>query len=190
MKHENIKLSTSNKNKIEEFKSYGLPFEVVQGKDLKEILSDSVSVAIYKAIDSGDKILVEDTVLLVNGIEVVDIKWKIKDIVKLRNPTIEWRTSLAILDNGFVYVYTGMIECALVQDADKIKAPEDAFGFDPFLTPSPNGFATALTFYELKKEGKKDLFSPRAYATQSLLDGYYTHIVDVKDIKPWTGEYQ
>lgn len=35
MIHNNIKLATSNKNKIEEFKRFGLTFKITEGKDLK-----------------------------------------------------------------------------------------------------------------------------------------------------------
>jgi len=107
MIHKNITLSTSNKQKIEEFKSFGLTFKIVEGKDLKEIADTSRNVIIHKALDSGEGVLVEDTVLLINGVEVVDIRWKIEELTKLKNPEISWVTSLAVLDNGKIYVYIG-----------------------------------------------------------------------------------
>lgn len=53
MIHSNIKISTSNKLKLKEYKDMNLDFEVVHGKDFKEIMSDSLTVAIYKAIEAG-----------------------------------------------------------------------------------------------------------------------------------------
>ena len=190
MIHKNIKLSTSNKQKIEEFKSFGLTFAITEGKDLKEIADTSRNVIIHKALDSGEGILVEDTVLLINGKEVVDIRWKIKELSTLKNPIIQWVTSLAILDNGKVYVYTGETDCSLIDNAETLNVPDDAFGFDPYLVPSPNGFKSPYTFYELKKRGEKSMFSPRKFATEALLNGIYSDVIDASTIPAWEGDYQ
>ena len=102
MIHKNIKLVTSNELKIKEFKRFGLPFKVVKGVDLKEVDSDYITVVTHKAIEAGEGMLVEDTVLLVNGEEIVDIKWRVEEIQKLKNPEIKWITSLGILENGII----------------------------------------------------------------------------------------
>ena len=190
MLHKKILLSTSNEKKIAEFKSYNLDFEVVKGVDLKEIDSTSKNVVIQKAIDAGEKVLVEDTVLIIDGKEVVDIKWKIKELRDLKNPKIEWITSLAIVDDGFVYVYQGYMECSLAEGIENATIPEDAFGFDPYLVPSPNGIAVPFTFYELAQKGLKSGFSPRRLAVNNLLAGYWLDMINIDNIEPWTGGYQ
>lgn len=190
MIHKKITLSTSNKNKIEEFKKFGLSFDIVQGLDLKEVAGTTRDVILHKALDAGENILVEDTVLTINGEEIVDIRWRIEELAKLKNPDIKWTTSLAVLDGDHVYIYVGVIDCALVPNADTITIPEDSFGFDGYLVPAPNGFEYPETFHELKLKGEKDRFSPRKFATENLLNKIPSEIVDVDTIQEWTGEYQ
>lgn len=183
MIHSNIKISTSNKLKLKEYKDMNLDFEVVHGKDIKEVMSDSLTVAIYKAIEAGENILVEDTILKVNNEEIVDIRWKFDDVSKMDNPTIEWIVNLAILDNNNVYIYTGTVHC------DFVKSDFDPFGpyaFDPFLKPKN----IDKTFYELSLEDLKKNFSPRNIAINNLINGIYSCKKPVSSIPKWTGDYQ
>jgi len=82
------------------------------------------------------------------------------------------------------------MDCSLVDNASNIKIPKDAFGFDPYLVPSPNGFKSPFTFYELKQQGLKSKFSPRKFATESLIEGIYVDCVEASEIPKWTGDYQ
>lgn len=187
MIHKNITLNTSNKNKINEFKRFGLTFQVSEGFDLKEVDSDINNVILYKAIDAGNNILVEDTVLEINGEEIVDIRWKIKEISEMDSTTtVNFITSLAIVDDGFVYIYRGQVKCKLIENAINLSVPDDAFGFDPYLIPEGSNYS----FYELEKEGKKDLFSPRKIAVNLLNQGSYLSKVKVSQVKKWDGKYQ
>lgn len=190
MKHENISLATSNARKIAEFKSFGLPFNVVKGADLKEVSGTINEVILHKAMDAGEGVLVEDTVLLINGEEIVDIRWKLEELAKMKNPNILWITSLGILDNGIVSVYRGQIDCALVRGASDLVVPEDAFGFDPYLAPLLSGIEFPQTFYELDKDGNKTDFSPRKYAVEVLLSGIPSLEVEASSIAAWEGDYQ
>lgn len=190
MIHKNIMLNTSNENKIKEFKRFGLPFSVSKGVDIKEIQSDIDNVILHKALDSAENILVEDTVLIVNGEEVVDIRWKIKEIQEMSNPDILWVTSLAIKSDGFIYIYRGKTQCSLIEDADKLIIPNDAFGFDPLLKPIVNNKIINKTFYQLEKELIKDNFSPRKIAVENLLSSNYMSMIKVNSISKWTGLYQ
>ncbi len=190
MLHKAIKLTTSNLNKIEEFKRFGLSFEIAEGLDLKEVDSSIDDVILYKAIDAGDNLLVEDTVLVVNGEEVVDIRWKIEELKKQDNPDIKWITSLAIKDEGFIYIYRGEIKCALAKNASDIMAPEDSFGFDPYLCPILNEVVIDKTFYDLNKEGLKDNYSPRKMAVNQLNNGLFLAKIKSDSVQKWTGNYQ
>lgn len=183
MIHSNIKISTSNQQKLREYKDMNLNFEVIKGKDLKEVKSDALTVAIYKAIDAGKNILVEDTILKINDKEIVDIRWKFDEVLKMDNPIIEWIVNLSIVDNDYVYVYTGVVHC------DFIQSSFDPFGphaFDPFLKPK----GINETFYELDLKGIKKDFSPRSIATKKLLSGNYSYKEKVSKFKKWNGEYQ
>lgn len=188
MFHTNILLSTSNKRKIEEFKSFNLDFEIVKGADLKEIKSDYKNVIVHKSIDAGEDILVEDTVLIVNGEEIVDIRWKIDELKDLSNPIIEWVTSLAIVDRGWIFVYEGRIKCKLVDEIATVIVPDDAFGFDPYLVPDIDGVES--TFYELEKLNLKSNYSPRKMAVDKILVSDWVDVIDIDSVEPWKGEYQ
>lgn len=191
MLHKNIVLTTSNKNKLEEFKRFGLSFDVSEGIDLKEVKSNINNVIVYKALDAGVGKLVEDTVLIIDDEEIVDIRWKIDELKQMDNPKIFWITSLAILDeDGFVYVYRGEIRCNLVDNVDTLVIPEDAFGFDPYLHPVTEDRNIKSSFYDLEKVDLKDAYSPRKMAVKSLIKGDYVIRINKNQIPKWTGEYQ
>jgi hypothetical protein len=48
-----FKLVTSNKRKLREYKEYIPELTAKEGEDLPEVLSDDVTVAIYKGLDNG-----------------------------------------------------------------------------------------------------------------------------------------
>ena len=190
MIHENIILSTSNERKILEFSRFGLTFDVIKGSDLKEVKSTIDAVILYKAIAAGDNVLVEDTVLVINGEEIVDIRWKIEELSLLKNPKIQWICSLGIIDNGTFYKYQGLVDCELVDNINCINIPNDAFGFDPYLMPCTSGLLKSCSFYELEKLGIKDDFSPRKHAVDNLMNGFFVEEKQVSDVSSWNGDYQ
>lgn len=191
MLHKNIKLVSSNKNKIAEFKRFGLPCDVAEGIDIKEIQSNLEDVILYKALDAGVGNLVEDTVLSFNDEEIVDIRWRLSELAELKDPVIHWTTSLAVLDeDGFVYIYSSSIQCKLIDGAAEITTPDDAFGFDPYLVPVVNNTHETKTFYELEKEGIKDHYAPRKMAVNLLLIGGYKAKIKASQVPKWIGAYQ
>lgn len=196
MRHNKLKLTTSNKRKIEEFKRFGLEIPIVENApDLKEVDSDINDVIIFKAIDSGVNNLVEDTVLVIDDEEVVDIRWKIDELRNKPNAKIFWITSLAFVDeHGYLYVYRGEIRCelakALKDNPDSFVVPDDAFGFDPYLCPVVGGDVLEQSFYDLDKIGRKDDVSPRKMAVESLLDDDFIIRLRANTVPKWTGQYQ
>lgn len=185
MLHSNLKLSTSNKNKIQEFNRFGLSFDIIQGIDVKEVQGTIDEVITYKTLNFPELTIVEDTVLSVNGEEIVDIRWRVKELSQMKDPVIQWTVSLGLVDNGFLYIYRGIIDCDFInQNEDFI--PPDSFGFDSFLKPKNIN----ISFYELEKKGKKDLFSPRKIAVDNLLKGTYYKKIAITEINKWQGNYQ
>ncbi len=185
MIHSQLKLSTSNKNKIQEFNRFGLSFDIIQGIDVKEVQGSIDEVIIYKTLNFPELTIVEDTVLSVNGNEVVDIRWRVKELSQMQDPIIQWTVSLGLVDHDFLYIYRGIIDCDFIkQQSDFI--PKDSFGFDSFLKPKN----IDLSFYELEQQGKKDLFSPRKIAVDNLLKGDYYKKIPISSIKCWEGSYQ
>lgn len=188
MIHKNITLSTSNQNKLNEFKRFGLSFDVSKGIDIKEVASNIDDVILYKAIDAGQGILVEDTVLEINGEEIVDIRWRIRELAEMENPKINFIVSLGILDGDFIYIYRGQVECKLIKNPLNTLIPNDAFGFDAYLVPILDN--NDMSFYTLEKMGRKDAFSPRKMAVEKLNHGLYMCKVKRSQVSDWNGDYQ
>lgn len=185
MLHSNLKLSTSNKNKILEFKRFGLSFDIIEGIDVKEVQGTIDDVIIYKTLNFPSLTIVEDTVLSVNGEEIVDIRWRVSELSKMTDPIIQWTVSLGLVDGDYLYIYRGVIDCDFInQKTDFI--PEDSFGFDSFLKPKN----VEDSFYELNQKGLKDNYSPRKLAVDFLMKGNYYKKIPLSSINKWVGSYQ
>jgi len=175
---------SSNSYKISEYKRLldGQDIEIQNGKDIKEVLSDMDEVIIYKAIEAGENVIVEDTVLFIDGKEEVEIRWKWKDLKT--GSHIRWIISIGIVRNGFVEVYRGQTEAIV----DRSKGM-DGEAFEPFIVPI-NDNPNKLSYSELAKVIDKDIIDPRAVAVKNLLNDNPTFVQNLKDIPTWNGQYQ
>lgn len=189
-------LITSNKNKLNELIRLGLPISETKKIDLPEVLSDPTTVALYKSIEAGSNSLTEDTILKIDDEYIVDIRWRINEIIGLsEKTTINWVVTLAHNDGYKVNIYTGEIPCkinprCLMFD---FKKSDDSFGFDEYLIPQMNdnkGHENKLSLYELEKKGCKDCFSARKIAVDNFISGKKTTSVLVSDLLPWKGKFQ
>src|ERR1700755_2339462 len=71
-----LTLNTSNKNKLVEFKQFGLICDHTE-KDLKEPLADPLTIIRYKATNVGENVIVEDSNFFIKNSDIgVDIKFK------------------------------------------------------------------------------------------------------------------
>jgi len=173
-------LKTSNKSKMAEFKRIlGDKLVIEPGIDLPEVDGNKDEVIIYKSLEAGKNIIVEDTILLLDGKEVVDIKWNQED--KLKNTKVAtWITSIGYNDGEQIHVYRGIINGIVVEP----KVP--GFAFDPYFLPD----GSDLTLSELDKVGRKEEFSARKIALINLVKNRSEFSIDISKIKPWTGKYQ
>ncbi len=80
-----IKLVTSNQQKLKEFQRYLPSLTVDKGLDLPEVNGTKEEVAIYKALHAGTDHMVEDTILIVDGQEIVDIRFKMDELSSSQN---------------------------------------------------------------------------------------------------------
>jgi len=174
-------LISSNDKKIAEFRRFGLDLKIKKGIDLKEVKGTSEQVIVYKSLAAGKDTVVEDTILIIDGEEVVDIRWKIDQLTTAEN--CQWVVTLGHNDGEMIHIYRGIIDGKLVKPDQPIT---NAFGFDPFFVP--NG--SYRTLYDLEKIGKKDDFSARHIATKQLTLKQPTFSQRIKDIPAWTGDYQ
>lgn len=178
-------LSTSNQNKIEEFESIlGNSLTIQKGKDLKEVAGTVDEVIIYKALAAGKDFIVEDTILEVEGKEVVDIRYCIEKYSK-KEIAAKWIVSLGYNNGTEIIIYRGIIEGKLIS-VDCI--PQDSFGFDSYFIPLINN--NDKTLYQLKKVGLKDTYSARRIALMNLIKNDYVTKKLIKNIPAWNGAYQ
>ena len=181
-----MKIYTSNLNKLNEFKRFGLDLEMVKGKDLDEVDGTPQEVITYKALDAGEGNLVEDTILVIDGKEVVDIREKISQLDSFTGKEALWIVSLG-------YVVGDNLHTALAVVEGELKKPEvmpdNVFGFDPYFYPidCKEGYSLA----ELENLGLKDDYSARKKAVDVFLNkkiGFVSTPINI--IPKWKGAYQ
>jgi inosine/xanthosine triphosphate pyrophosphatase family protein len=174
-------LLTSNKHKIAEYRSFGLDIEVSKGPDLKEVQGTPDEVIVYKSLAAGKGTVVEDAILIIDGVEIVDIRWKVKELTNTTNAL--WVVSLGYNDGETIHVYRGKISGSIRAD---VELPEDAFGFEPLFVPE----GSDKTLLELDRIGKKSEFSARRIATDNLLEDKKEFVTYIDQIPQWKGKYQ
>ena len=179
----NLKLVTSNENKLKEFKRFGLDnIEIEKGLDLREVESDAETVILYKALEAGKGRIVEDTSLEVEGADVgVNVRWMIDNLQELAGRKAVWKVMLGHNDGQEIHLYESTIEGILVETGDV-----GGFGFDSIF--KPNG--TDFTLHQLESLGEKDSYSARKDAVQNLINNKVKVTVNVRDLPKWAGSYQ
>lgn len=181
---EDYRLLTSNKNKLREYGEYIPSLKSEEGRDLPEILSDPISVAIYKGIDNGPYTISEDTSLEVSGHDVgVNIKWLKHMLPKMVGEDATWRVLLVRNTGEQIKIYEGIVEGKILEKK------EEGMSFAPY-------------FFIETKDGQKSLqelrgsnispliYSARAKAAQNLKNDNFIVVRDIKDIPEWSGEWQ
>ena len=65
----------------------------------------------YKALEAGENLLVEDTVLIVNGEEIVDIRSKIDQMDNfIIGSDASWQVLLSVQQGDYIYVSIGIVK--------------------------------------------------------------------------------
>ncbi len=90
-----LTIVSSNPKKIKEYNEFGLHIKAESGLDLPEVDSNIDDVILYKSLDAGTNKIVEDTVLEVEGVEIVDIRWKIKEMNL--DATARWMVHMSVI---------------------------------------------------------------------------------------------
>ena len=157
-----MRFNTSNKGKFEEFQrlfaEQGMALEATH-LDLKEIAADPVEVVAHKASQLGEKVVVEDTSLEVEGAGVgIHVKYLLDHLPKYAGRKAVWTVLLAYRDGEEVYIYRGEVKGTIVE-------PRGAggFGFDPVFLPE----GATLTL----AESKPNSYNARAKAVEALVKG-------------------
>ena len=174
------KLVSSNKRKLEEYKSFGLDFDIASGNDLPEVDSNSFDVIAYKAEMNGIHTISEDTSLHIENSNVgVNIKWMINHLSEFVGKKALWEVVLGKNDGKFIYVYQGLINGIIVEPRGK------GYAFDPFFQPENCNFTLA----ELDEQNLKHKFSARKNVAENLLNDNYLKKFSLP-LEVWQGKWQ
>lgn len=177
-------ITTSSKEKIREIKELFPTIEVQEGDDILEVFGTIDEVITYKALKVNPGYIVEDTILNIDGKDIIDIKYKM-DILK-ENMKVNWIVSLGYHTKyGKIKVYRGEVE-GIITLPDII--PENSYKFDCMFKPLETGLDKTL--HELKLEKKKNKYSPRYKALENLVKDNFIFEKDISDIPEWNGKYQ
>lgn len=170
-------ISTENNSKKAEFMRLGMQVFNDKNNPFKvgEILADEMLVVAYKALYSHSK-MVEDTILIRNGVVDVEIKYNQDQMVP--GDTLVAVTNIAVKTETDIHIYRGEVDGICVKETSN-----DAFGFDAKF--KPNG--SSLTFAELEN---KDAFSSRAKAVKNYYSNNIFKSYKISDLKPYIGELQ
>lgn len=177
-----MKLVTSNPNKLAEFAGFGLNIQAHSGLDLREVQGSIDEVILHKAKDAGSGLVVEDTILEIDGEEVVDIRWRISQLSDHVGTPANWIVSLGHNTGTHIRVYRGVIPGILISNVASV----NSFGFDPFFVPTGQD----RTLEVLASMGLKDAHSARKRAVEALIADKPILVVALSDIAVWTGAYQ
>lgn len=174
-------LVTSNKRKIREYREFLPDLRIEEGKDLPEVESDDITVAIYKGIDNGPFTISEDTSLEIEGEEIgVNLKWFKSKIPTFVGKKAYWKVLLAKNDGEYIKIYEGFVKGEII-------ASEDISSFDHYF--SVDGYDKTLG--ELKATDiEPALYSARAMAAKNLREDKFIVRKRIKFIPEWTGKYQ
>lgn len=183
-----MKLVTSNKFKLAEFKRFGLDIEIANGLDLEEVLGTPEEVIIYKAIEAGEGLMVEDTILIVDGVEIVDIREKINDLHLLINKKATWKVSIACIINDQIHIASSEVNGYIDQPSGDLK---NSFGFDPFFYINDIHLGRKASLSTLEAVGIKDNYSARKQCVINFINKENDFkIIPLNQVKKWEGKYQ
>ena len=146
--------------------------------EIDEIDSDPVSVVVHKASIVGERVLVDDTSLDVEGADIgIHVKWLKDKLLAYVGKKAQMRVLLAYRAGNQVYVYCGETPGTITVPVGQGK---QSFGIDPIFLP----LGSRKTF----AEEKPDALHPRALAVKNLFEGKYFAIKPV--IEKWQGKMQ
>ncbi|MBA3815597.1 MAG: hypothetical protein H0X29_03585 [Parachlamydiaceae bacterium] len=173
------RLNTSNLGKLKElqkmFAQHGYELTSTQ-IDLREIDADSIKVIVHKASQLGERILVEDTSLEIEGAKVgVNIRWLLDHLPNYVGHKAQWQVLLAYHHGDKVYIFRGLVNGVIVTPRGN-----EGFGFDPVFLPDGSTWTLA--------ERKSDHVNARALAVKALINNKPMAIESV--MTSWTGPWQ
>lgn len=172
-------INTSNASKSSEYqellRKHGIGLSIIE-VDQDEIDADPLSVVVHKASQIGEKILVDDTSMDVEGADVgVNLRWVVDEIPKHAGKKALWRVLLAYREGNLVYVYSGETKGVLVPPV-----VENESNLEALFLPDESSVTLDLD--------KPDFLNPRAIAIDAFIKDEPIAILPVID--SWDGPWQ
>ncbi len=172
---DNMKINTSNDEKLAEFVKFGLTGLERTKIDVVEPDADKETIIRYKATFCGESVLVEDTSLDIDGEDVgANVKWLKNNLTPYIGKKAQFHVYIGILLNGKVFIYHGMTEGMIKEKGG------DGMGFDAFFYPNDSNLSFA--------QDKPDSVNPRAKAVRDLIEERHEKIAE--PIYSWDGPWQ
>ena len=170
-----MKINTSNPNKLKDFQRLFSDSTLeVTTFDLQEPDATPLEVIASKATQVGEGVLVQDTSLDVDGVDIgVNVKWLQDSLHLYVGKPATFTVLIGIVINNQVHVYKGEVSGTIVP------ASGDGFGFDPVFKPNSSNKTLA--------EYKPDCFNARALAVQAFLN---EEVHCICDLLYWKGKWQ
>lgn len=176
---QSYKLNTSNEDKFKEFKrlfaQHGCLLESSH-IDLREVDADPFTVVACKASQVGERVLVEDTSLEIEGASVgIHVRWLLDHLTDYIGKKAQWTVLLAYHADEQVFICQGRVSGKIVEPKGK-----EGFGFDPVFLPDGTDQTLA--------QSKPDSVNARAKAVEALLNGEVEAIFPL--MEEWDGPWQ
>lgn len=174
-------LNTSNSRKLEELRRLFAKYDIslnATSIDLKEIDADPLTVITHKASQLPERVLVEDTSLDIEGLDIgVNLRNKFHWLTQHADLCIgkkaTWTVVLAYKEGDNIYLYEGKVRGIIINPQD-----QKSVGFD-FL---PEGAEHTYS------DARPEHFYPRALAIKAFIEQQPTTIRPVID--EWHGSWQ
>lgn len=179
MRKPSWKLNTANPGKCKEYQALFAKHDIsleTTHIDLKEIEADHLTVAVHKASQLDEHVLIEDTTLDIEGADVgINVRWLLDHLPSYAGRRAIWSVLLAYREGNQVYLYKGSISGTIVPPRGT-----KGFGFDPVFLP--DGAQETLA------EAKPDNVNARAQAVSALLESRVWQTRPA--ITNWSGPWQ
>ena len=177
-----MKLISSNPHKIWEFRDILWDkLEIKEWIDIKEVDGTAREVILHKAIDAWEGYIVEDTIVKIDWVEQVDIRWNIEGLKDHVWKKVQWIVHIWHNTWDSVIIYKGVISGIISNSSG-----DSGFWFDPYFIPKWE----KQTLAELNKVWLKHNHSARKIALENLLNQKEEEKIEIIDIPEWTWGYQ
>lgn len=143
-------------------------------------------------------VVVEDTVLIIEGKPYTDIKFRLKEIQDnlhyYLGKSVFFVVTLSFVNDGYFYCMEGEVAGVIGKPVDK------GYSFDPYIYVQRHNSSekSQVSMARLKLDGEKNTYSSRTMAVKKLLtwagltdqEQKLAAFAPVDSLPPWEGSYQ